>query len=58
MKLDHYPDILNVSDIQEILGIGRKQAYELIASEQFHSVRVGRSIKILKDVFLNWLAAN
>lgn len=55
MRLEHYPEILNVKDIQEILGIGRKQAYELIESKTFHSVRVGRSIKILKEVFLDWL---
>lgn len=55
MKLDNYPDVLNVCDIQEILGIGRKQAYELIASKEFHTVRVGRNIKILKNVLLQWL---
>lgn len=50
-----FPEVLNVTDIQNILGIGRRQAYELVNSGQFHSVRVGKSIKILKDVFYNWL---
>jgi predicted DNA-binding transcriptional regulator AlpA len=54
-KLDEYPDVLNVDDVQEILGIGRRQAYELVASQQFHSVRIGKRIKILKFVFVNWL---
>ncbi|MGD6961545.1 helix-turn-helix domain-containing protein [Fictibacillus phosphorivorans] len=53
--LEAYPDVLNVEDIQVILGIGRRQAYELISSQQFHSVRVGKRIKILKRVFVNWL---
>jgi excisionase family DNA binding protein len=55
MQQKDYPIILNVNDIQKILGIGRRQAYELVNSGQFHSVRVGKSIRILKDVFYNWL---
>lgn len=54
-NLDMYPDVLNVEDIQEILGIGRRQAYELVSSGQFHSVRVGKRIKISKAVFIRWL---
>lgn len=54
-SLDEYPDVLNVNDIQEILGVGRRQAYELVSSGQFHTVRVGKRIKILKAVFVRWL---
>jgi excisionase family DNA binding protein len=54
--LERYPDVLNVEDIQEILGIGRRQAYDLVASGQFHSVRVGKRIKIFKEVFVQWLS--
>ncbi|WP_235957164.1 helix-turn-helix domain-containing protein [Paenibacillus apii] len=50
-----YPEVLNVADIQNILGIGRRQAYELVNSGQFHVVRVGKSIRILKGVFFKWL---
>jgi len=53
--LNDYPDVLNVDDIQRILGIGRRQAYELVTSKQFHTVRVGKRIKILKAVFVRWL---
>ncbi|MDK2599116.1 helix-turn-helix domain-containing protein [Bacillus stercoris] len=51
-NIDMYPDVLNVKDIQEILGIGRRQAYELVSSGQFRTVRVGKRIKILKTVLL------
>lgn len=54
-NLEEYPDILNVTDIQEILGIGRRQAYELVATNQFHTVRIGKRIKIFKSTFMNWL---
>lgn len=52
---ENYPETLDVSDIQEILGIGRRQAYELVNSKQFHIVRIGRRIKVSKKVFFQWL---
>jgi predicted DNA-binding transcriptional regulator AlpA len=57
-NLQEYPDVLNVEDIQNILGIGRRQAYELIASQQFHTVKIGRRIKVFKEVFVKWLHGN
>jgi excisionase family DNA binding protein len=51
----HYPELLNVKDIQAILQIGRRQTYELVHSNVFHCVRVGRRIKISKQSFLEWL---
>jgi predicted DNA-binding transcriptional regulator AlpA len=50
-----YPTILDVSDIQNILGIGRTQAYELVNSGQFHVVRIGRRIKVSGNIFFQWL---
>jgi excisionase family DNA binding protein len=49
------PEILQVNDIQQILRIGRRQAYELVNSGQFNVVRVGKSIRIHREVFLKWL---
>lgn len=50
-----YPEVLDVSDIQQLLKIGRRQAYELVNSGQFHVVKVGKRIKVSKKVFLQWL---
>ncbi|MEH7381787.1 helix-turn-helix domain-containing protein [Bacillus sp. JJ1533] len=50
--------VLDVEDIQEYLSIGRRQAYELVNSEAFHVVRIGRRIKVGRDVFLAWLNGN
>ena len=52
---DDYPDVLNVSDVQELLGIGRKQAYELVHSGEFHVIRVGKRIKISKYALISWI---
>jgi excisionase family DNA binding protein len=49
-----YPELLDVKDVQAILQIGRRQAYELVHSNVFYSVRVGRRIKISKQSFLKW----
>lgn len=54
-KIHEYPQVLDVTDIQEILNIGRRQAYELVNSGQFHTVRIGKRIKIPKNVFICWL---
>ena len=53
--LNDYPNTLDVRDVQNILGIGRKQAYELVNSGQFHAVRIGKRIKVSKNVFSYWL---
>jgi len=50
-----YPDVLQVADIQQILGIGRRQAYELVNSGQFHVIRIGKSIRVTRDIFFNWM---
>ncbi|MBJ6361313.1 helix-turn-helix domain-containing protein [Paenibacillus sp. GCM10012307] len=47
--------VIDVSDVQRILGIGRRQAYELVKSGQFHVVKTGKRFKISKEVFIGWL---
>lgn len=55
--LDNYPEVLSPKHIQEILGIGRRQTYELLNQDPppFYFVRVGRSIKVSKVLFVKWL---
>lgn len=50
-----YPAVMDVNHIQKILGIGRRQAYELVNSKQFHVVRIGKRIKVSRTVFFGWL---
>ena len=37
-----------VDEIQDILGISRTSAYNLVKKKVFHSVRIGGSIRIIK----------
>ena len=36
----HYPDALTPSQVQEMLGIGRRMTYGLLRSGRIHSVRM------------------
>ncbi|WP_042159960.1 helix-turn-helix domain-containing protein [Paenibacillus gorillae] len=51
---DELPDSLEVKHIQKLLNCGRRQAYELVNSGQFHAVRVETKIKVSKKVFFQW----
>lgn len=44
-----------VDEIQDILGISRTSAYNLVKKNAFHSVRIGGSIRISKKSFDAWL---
>ena len=44
-----------VAEVMEILDVSRKMAYELCNSGSFKTVRVGRSIRISKVSFDEWL---
>lgn len=44
-----------VDEIQDILGISRTSAYNLVKKNSFHSVRIGGSIRISKKSFDAWL---
>ena len=44
-----------VTEIQDILGISQSTAYALIKKKEFHSVNVGRHIRVSKASFDAWL---
>lgn len=54
-SLDDLPVILNVSSIQRILGISRAKAYELVKSDGFPRVKIGKRIAVPKGAFEEWL---
>jgi len=47
--------VYTVEEIQDILSIGRNAAYDLVRTGQFHTVRIGGSIRISKKSFDAWL---
>lgn len=56
--ISELPEVLEVKDIQNFLGIGRSQAYQLVKSNAFHKVTVGKRILVPKKAFLNWFEGN
>lgn len=48
---------MNVSDLQQALGIGKNRAYDLVNRADFPTIRLGRKILIPRDAFLRWLDA-
>lgn len=54
MSPNELPEVLTTDDIKDFLDIGRVQAYDLVNSGKFRSVRIGKSIRISKRVFMDW----
>lgn len=53
---DDLPLVLDVADIQRIMGISRVSAYELVHTPGFPAFRSGRLIKVSKKAFFDWMA--
>ena len=50
-----YPDVLDVKDIMEILKISKTLTYDLINSGQIVGCKIGRSYKIAKCNFIDFI---
>lgn len=55
-SLEDYPVILTAEHIAEILMVSKPTAYELMEQTSFPLIRIGRSKRVLKDKFFNWLS--
>ena len=49
------PLVLDVRHIQNIMGISRAGAYELVHTPGFPAFRSGRLIKVSKKAFFDWM---
>jgi hypothetical protein len=52
------PEVMEVKHIQAFLGIGRSQAYQLVKTNSFHTVTVGKRILIPKKSFIEWFVGD
>ena len=52
---DELPLVLDVEDVQRIMGISRTSAYELVHAPGFPAFRSGRLIKVGKAAFFEWM---
>jgi excisionase family DNA binding protein len=55
MKEVSQSEWLNLKQIQQLLGIGRTKAYELVAKGELPAVRIGRCIRVNRKELEDWL---
>ena len=51
-----YPDVVNVSQLQKMLGIGRNSAYKLLTAKNIKAKKIGRVYFIPKVNIINFLS--
>lgn len=49
------PDVLDAKDVSKVLGIGYVKALRLIQYGDMNYIKVGRTYKVSKQNFVNWL---
>ncbi len=49
---------LSVEEMQELLGIGRTKAYELISRRELPAVRIGRAVRVRKSDVEHYVRSN
>lgn len=56
LQKPQYPDVLSISEVREILGIGRISVYNLIESHQLYAFRMGRVYQVPKSAVARFLS--
>lgn len=54
--LEQYDDLITISDLREILNIGRNAAYDLLNQGAIPAFCIGRNWKIPKDAVIFYLS--
>lgn len=54
--LEQYDDLITISDLREILNIGRNAAYDLLNQGAIPAFRIGRNWKVPKDAVIFYLS--
>ena len=50
-----YPDVVNIYQLKDMLGIGITLAYKLVRDKSIKSIRIGREYKIPKTNVIAYL---
>lgn len=54
-QLSNYPEVLNVEQMREILGIGRNLAYQLLADKKIVAKKLGHNWIIAKSNLIKFI---
>ena len=55
MRQENEQEFISLNELQEILGIGRTKAYDLVTSGDLPAIRIGRIIRINKQDLTDWI---
>jgi len=55
---DQLPIMLNANTIAQTLGISRAGAYELMHSDDFPTLRIGKRMMVSKEHLIKWIETN
>ena len=54
-SLEQLPLALSADDVAQVLGISRANAYELMHSEGFPTLKIGKRMTVHKDKLIEWI---
>lgn len=57
-ELDLLPDMITIPELVKFLRISRAAGYELARSANFPAIRIGKSVRVPKKLFIEWLKNN
>ena len=57
MSNTKHSEWLSLKDVQQLLGLGRTKAYELVTTGELPAVRIGRCIRVSRRELDEWLRA-
>jgi excisionase family DNA binding protein len=49
------PEVLKAKDVSTFLNVSSRYAYEIMERNDFPTLRIGRTKRVMKQDFLNWL---
>lgn len=55
---EELPMTIGADEVAAVLGISRSSAYELLHSEGFPILRLGRRLLVPRDRFIQWINKN
>ena len=54
-SLDELPLALSAEDVAQVLGISRANAYALMHSKGFPTLKIGKRMTVPKDKLIEWM---
>jgi excisionase family DNA binding protein len=54
MRPNIEPEWLSVKDLMTLTGLGRTKCYELVASGELETIKVGRAVRVSRASYIEW----